>query len=238
MPKRPCSIVMTRDQSTILSADKFGDVYALPLHFTPADVASTMDTVEISAPAKPFIPAATSLTVHSQRNLQALEHQKRVTNHAPTKTEPTFQKTLLLGHVSMLTDIAVASDNGREYIITADRDEHIRISRGIPQTYVIENYCLGHQTFVTRLCIPKYHQDILISGDGDGYILVWKWTSDSSKTVAPAYRQDMREHLQGVVDIPEGPLSVSQIIDVTSSGSSDEQALILVTLERYVSPRI
>lgn len=54
-----------------------------------------------------------------------------------------FEHKLLLGHVSMLTDIALVVLNGRNYIITADRDEHIRISRGIPQSHIIEGFCLG-----------------------------------------------------------------------------------------------
>ncbi|KAJ1676992.1 WD repeat-containing protein 4 [Spiromyces aspiralis] len=57
----------------------------------------------------------------------------------------------LLGHVSILTDLASImtarmcgftwSKNGsREYILSADRDEKIRISR-YPNTYNIESYC-------------------------------------------------------------------------------------------------
>lgn len=68
------------------------------------------------------------------------------------------------------------SKTTREYIITADRDEHIRVSRGIPQAHVIEGYCLGHEEFVSRLCVaPGGREDILISGGGDDYLLVWDW---------------------------------------------------------------
>ena len=50
--------------------------------------------------------------------------------------------SLVLGHVSLLTT-ALLSQDGR-YVITADRDEHIRVS-WYPQGYCIESYCLGHK---------------------------------------------------------------------------------------------
>lgn len=50
----------------------------------------------------------------------------------------------LLGHVSMITDIALPKDD--VVILTADRDEKIRVSR-FPQAAVIENYCLGHSQY-------------------------------------------------------------------------------------------
>ena len=51
----------------------------------------------------------------------------------------------ILGHVSMLTDITMATthhnNNNKQFIITADRDEHIRISN-YPKSYVIKNFYL------------------------------------------------------------------------------------------------
>jgi len=49
---------------------------------------------------------------------------------------------LVLGHTSLLTSFTLSEDE--RYIITADRDEHIRIS-WYPQSYCIEGYCLGHK---------------------------------------------------------------------------------------------
>src|SRR4051812_18032623 len=143
MSRRPSSITLTSDNTTILCADKFGDVYALPLLPSPED-----DKVEQpEAPAteleqKDWLPSATTLTVHSGRNRKTLEEQLKQKAKGPAKSkEPMrFKHDLLLGHVSMLTDVVYAKVHGRSYIITADRDEHIRISRGQPQAHIIEGF--------------------------------------------------------------------------------------------------
>ncbi|KAK0673264.1 hypothetical protein QBC41DRAFT_311852 [Cercophora samala] len=194
MPKRPCSLTLTTDQKTILSADKFGDVYALPL--IPSAEPSLPPTVQ-SLPSRsatpasvpvPFKPQANDKTVHTKRNLKALENQKismklslkAAAEKSADETQPAFEHTLLLGHVSMLTAITVAPGIGatgeqREWIITADRDEHVRVSRGIPQAYFIEGFCLGHEDFVSRLCVIPSRPELLISGGGDDDIFLWKW---------------------------------------------------------------
>ena len=53
-------------------------------------------------------------------------------------------ETLLLGHVSLLTTLLLSKDD--KYVITADRDEHIRVS-WYPEAYTIEGYCLGHRKY-------------------------------------------------------------------------------------------
>ncbi|KAK5116310.1 hypothetical protein LTR85_009282 [Meristemomyces frigidus] len=183
MPKRPCAIQVLPDNATIICGDKFGDVYSLPL--LPSEVAPIQDVepgAEDGEAAKQedpaFKPSATVLTVHSKRNRMALEAQMQQKNFTAKKEPLKFEHKLLLGHVSMLTDVIYATreveGKQRGHIITADRDEHIRISRAPPQSHIIEGYCLGHTEFVSKLClIPG--TDLLVSGGGDSWLGVWDW---------------------------------------------------------------
>lgn len=232
MPKRPCSIVITGDNKTILSADKFGDVYALPVVQESVDTASAEATPvsRSSTPStpQPFKYQANPLTVHTKRNLMALEHQKRQAEKQIGLTEkstlqPDFEHKLVLGHVSMLTDIILATHNGKEYIITADRDEHIRVTRGLPQSHVIENYCLGHKEFVNTLHIPKSHPHILISGGGDTDLFVWDWTKgELLQKVRVGYSADQNEK-----ESPKLPLAVSGIASFDYEGESSTSVAVI-----------
>jgi len=177
MPKRPSSIALSSDSKTIFSADKFGDVYTLPLLPTREEDEAARNATKTQV--KQYAPAATELTVHSKANLKSLQNQlKQAERNELRKTkEPLdFAHSLILGHVSMLTDIVIAKSSthpGRQYVITADRDEHIRVSRGPPQSYVIEGFCHGHTEFVHNLCLMA--NDVLLSGGGDDDMFIWNW---------------------------------------------------------------
>lgn len=227
MPKRPCALTITNDDCTIISADKFGDVYSLPL--SPTDAPVTLEPMpEPAAAPKLFVPAANEFTIHSERNRKALENQRRQTNQNPSKLLPEFQHTLLLGHVSMLTDIILASshEGRRNYILTADRDEHIRISRSIPQTHVIEGFCLGHTEFVSRLCIPSTHSEVLISGGGDDDLFVWDWLSGSLLS-----RVNITSHINEVLGEAVVKPAISSIQHMTLTSGSSNRDIIVVTSE-------
>ncbi|KAM4054859.1 tRNA (guanine-N(7)-)-methyltransferase non-catalytic subunit trm82 [Hirsutella rhossiliensis] len=181
MPKRPSAVTIAAD-SQIISADKFGDVYTLPL--LPAPQSPSSAALRSSTPnplAKPAALAANTLVVHSKRNLEALRHQKKQLELRGEKAAdavkegPSFELTLLLGHVSMLTSLALGESEGCRYILSSDRDEHIRVSRYIPQAHVIEGFCLGHKEFVSELVIPPSRGEVLVSGGGDEELFVWDW---------------------------------------------------------------
>jgi tRNA (guanine-N(7)-)-methyltransferase subunit TRM82 len=210
MARRPSAISIIPDDSTILCADKFGDVYALPLIPPPGDgrqgtISGEKDeTVE----EKPYVPAASLLTVHSGRNRKVLEEQLKQGNKGPKrpKETPSFKHELLLGHVSMLTDILYTTVDGRSYILTADRDEHIRVSRGPPQAHIIEGFCHGHEVFVSRLCLAR--SGLLVSGGGDPYLFIWDWSNYrllETLSIRDAVLHFMRSQPDTATSLPEDP---------------------------------
>jgi tRNA (guanine-N(7)-)-methyltransferase subunit TRM82 len=226
MPKRPSAVVIGPD-SHILSADKFGDVYSLPLVPTGAPVTTTLRPM----PKPKTQPAANELTVHSKRNLAALKAQQKQIEEARLKggdakpDVPEFELTLQLGHVSLLTALALAERGGRRYILTADRDEHIRVSRYLPQAHVIENFCLGHKEFIGALVIPPTRGDVLISGGGDTDLFVWDWHSGKvlSKTGIPSLAQK--------IDPAVAKVAVSNLYSLAYPAESGTLTYILAICE-------
>jgi tRNA (guanine-N(7)-)-methyltransferase subunit TRM82 len=243
MPKRPCAIALTRDNSTIIYADKFGDVFSLPLLEDSYPLKKPSDTPRSSEPSpapRRFVPSANESTVHTLRNQRALQNQLKSNNPVSEKTGPDFTHELLLGHVSMLTDLALIErdrtslhDSGSvRYIITSDRDEHIRVTRGPPQSHIIHGYCLGHTEFVSKMCVPRSRPDLLVSGGGDDFLLLWDWKSGASlhsfdlkQSIADAWRDQPRAER-----VP-GRIAVSGIWDLSGNVSMDDESNFLVACE-------
>ncbi|KAK5109825.1 hypothetical protein LTR62_006558 [Meristemomyces frigidus] len=232
MPKRPCALDILPDNATIICGDKFGDVYSLPL--LPAESPEQDTNTGASQEPQPeqdkaaFKPSATNLTVHTQRNRKTLEMQQQQQKFTTKKEPLKFEHKLLLGHVSMLTDLAFAThkveEKIRSYIITADRDEHIRVSRGPPQSYIIEGYCLGHNEFVSKIrLIPGTNW--LVSGGGDDWLGVWNW---------PEYRLHRRISLGDAFQPGDtkviGP--VSGLWTVPYQAATGLQLALVIAMER------
>lgn len=123
-PKRPCAVLTSLDDSTLIVADKFGDVYEIPID----------------------------------------------------ESTPIAEKDLIpiLGHVSMLSDVLVAKHGDRQFVLTGDRDEHIKVSH-YPESYVVKHWLFGHHEFVSCMHICSFDDKLLVSGGGDDYLLVWDW---------------------------------------------------------------
>lgn len=216
MSRRPSSIALASDDTVILCADKFGDVYALPLLPSANDEITENAVPSAQYGEKDFTPSATVLTVHSGRNRRTLEEQLKQKAKGPLKTKDamTFKHELLLGHVAMLTDLAVAKVGDRSYIVTADRDEHIRISRGLPQAHIIEGFCFGHEEFVSRLCLTR--NGLLVSGGGDAQLFVWDWQKYQLVQRLPL-RDTALCHIQSRTDL-SAPLQDESSFKVAVSG--------------------
>ncbi len=138
----------------------------------------------------------------------ASEQQAR--DRSSLVSHPSTSGTLILGHTSLITSFLISHDE--KYIITADRDEHIRVS-WYPQGYCIESYCLGstklvaslHRLrfgiycvscrFISALHIPASQPSVLISGGGDSEIKVWEWMSGELKYDVPIW-ETVHEFIQ------------------------------------------
>ncbi|KAJ9614490.1 tRNA (guanine-N(7)-)-methyltransferase non-catalytic subunit trm82 [Cladophialophora chaetospira] len=242
MPKRICAIVLTPDEKDILVGDKFGDVYLLPLHPTEGWIPPT---VHKDQGKRPFIPSATELTVHTKGNLDALRQQQQQKDLQPKKEGLQFEHKLLLGHVSLLTDVAITEVSEglkrRQYILTADRDEHIRVSRGITQAHIIENYCLGHREFVSKLCIVPWNPELLVAGSGEPSLKVYRWQTGHLLD-QELFSGDVKQDIVNCLDLGDGErspdrLTISNIwpIHYTVSGSAPRSGrpphLLLVAFE-------
>lgn len=86
--------------------------------------------------------------------------------------EPQRCGQLELGHLSMLLDVAVSPDD--RYVLTADRDEKIRVSWAVAP-HSIESFCLGHTEFVSRIFVVPDHPELLLSSSGDCTLRLWEY---------------------------------------------------------------
>lgn len=162
-PKRPCAVSTSIDDSSLVVADKFGDVYSVPIDAeTPTD-------------EKKLVP--------------------------------------ILGHVSMLSDVLVAEHDGAQYVLTGDRDEHIRVTN-YPKSYVIKHWLFGHREFVSCLHLADFDQQVLISGGGDDFLVIWKWfTGEQLATIE--LRDLVQSHLTDAHFPPERFLAEDSIKEIS-----------------------
>ncbi|EPQ26275.1 uncharacterized protein PFL1_06210 [Pseudozyma flocculosa PF-1] len=169
-----------QDAEELVVVDKFGDLRSF-------QVSPSTTAAQSAAPP----PAETS----GAKDDEAHDDMDR-------PTDPSMR--ILLGHVSMITDIAFTPQPSKSsqprFLITSDRDEHIRISRWGPRraAHIIERFLLGSTSFVGSLCIveDRTADDAgnggngrykLISSDGGKALRVWSLPeADSDASPASA----------------------------------------------------
>ncbi|WAQ91417.1 hypothetical protein PtA15_14A301 [Puccinia triticina] len=162
--KRATSIAVSPNGKNIVIADKFGDVYDLPFD-------APSQTVFQSDPDQDEAPASTADEPSLVKDADA-----KVKGDG---TKPAGKAILpIAGHVSVLTALTFIPSEPQPLLVTADRDEHVRLSR-YPQAWSIERYLLGHRKFVGALLWlphptdPAPSQGRLLSAGGDDALFVW-----------------------------------------------------------------
>ncbi|KAI9278018.1 WD40-repeat-containing domain protein [Sporodiniella umbellata] len=111
----------------------------------------------------------------------------------------------ILGHVSMVTDMVLTSDD--KYVITADRDEHIRVSR-FPNGYNIESFCLGHTDVITHISLLPWNESLLVSAGGDGTVRVWDYLNGKQ-----IQSLDIKEQIEQYKPVASDANSEDAIVD-------------------------
>lgn len=97
---------------------------------------------------------------------------------------------------------------GSDTVVTTDRDNKVRCSNLPPNplegSYDIKAYCLGHSAFVTSSSFAVWdNQEVLITGGGDGQVIIWKYETGYmlAKYQVPAV--DQRRSPADTNELPE-----------------------------------
>ncbi|KAL3313590.1 hypothetical protein Ciccas_007808 [Cichlidogyrus casuarinus] len=133
---------------------------------------------------------------------------------------------VILGHVSMLTSMAISACG--KFLATSDRDEKIRIS-SLPDTYNIIHFLLGHKKYVYGLEFCNDSETLLSCG-GDNRIIQWDIKSGQIKQIL-----QLSEILKE--DISKAMITGLKVINTTALILlANPHKLILYPLTGSVSP--
>ena len=108
-------------------------------------------------------------------------------------------RRLLLGHTaSILTGMQItpSSSVGKKFILTADRDEKVRVSL-FPETYSIHGYLLGHTAFISAMSAVSDDSNgtksLCLTGSGDGTVRLFDYQTCKEVGMVPVMLQQFRE---------------------------------------------
>jgi len=102
-----------------------------------------------------------------------------------------------------------------KYLITSDKDEHIRISH-YPEVYDILCYCFGHTEFVSGLQFLPTQPELLISGGGDGSLRLWHW--QTGKQVDSFQFEGTQETTEDALTVIPLAVSTTHLVAVAIEG--------------------
>lgn len=82
----------------------------------------------------------------------------------------------LFGHLAAVSSALFSSKQG--LLITADRDEKIRISQ-YPKSWIVDSFLFGHRRYVSALSFFGTDESKLVSAGADGMIMLWDISNSS-----------------------------------------------------------
>lgn len=90
-------------------------------------------------------------------------------DEADDKTESESTE-LLFGHLAAVSSGLFSSEQG--LLITADRDEKIRLSQ-YPKSWIVDSFLFGHRRYVSALSFFGSDESKIVSAGADGMIMLW-----------------------------------------------------------------
>ena len=137
-------------------------------------------------------------------------------NEAVSVKPVSSPKRLLLGHTaSMLTGLSVVrSKDQQQFILTADRDEKVRVSR-FPETHIIQGYLLGHSSFISCMDAISHERSLCLTASGDGTSRLYDYQTCKELGMLPVIIKKASETKQDEMDDCEND-------EVESSAQEDE----------------
>eukprot|EP01111_Echinosteliopsis_oligospora_P000933 TRINITY_DN1115_c1_g1_i3.p1 TRINITY_DN1115_c1_g1~~TRINITY_DN1115_c1_g1_i3.p1 ORF type:complete len:405 (+),score=129.58 TRINITY_DN1115_c1_g1_i3:71-1285(+) len=166
--KKTTAALFSHDDETVVFSDKFGDVYSFPAQSPSPSSSSSSTTTTTTSSSSPSSSSSSSTTTAADSATDKSNDKGKV------KNKDTEGSQNIMGHYASITDMTMTPDG--KYLITADKDEHIRVSH-FPHAFDISCYCLSHKEFVSRIFTAHSLKDNLISGSGDGSLRLWNWTN-------------------------------------------------------------
>lgn len=170
------------DGGSVLVSDKVGDLFEYPISSSSASADRSVVVAER--------PDATALAGDPSLNPDA----RLLAGHVSTLTAHLIASTpVQSSDGSTISGTSSSSSSYHRWLISADRDEHVRISR-YPDTHVIHRFLHGHRRFVGALALATRYRaagtssststptpTLLLSAGGDDQILIWDLEAATSR---------------------------------------------------------
>lgn len=198
-------------ERTLLVTDKFGDV----LRFQMGE--------EFDRWARESRKDSKSLSIHTKTTIGI----KRTAEEAEGETEETealdvdgseAHHCTIIGHISMVTDLQSLPLKSLNLIVTADRDEKVRLTRA-DKPEIIHSFGLAHREFISTLAVCPESKNIYSAG-GDNFVAEWQIEGENDENLR------LKSKIPIVIEGKDG--LVVQEIKLNASGS-----VLLVHVDKF-----